>query len=256
MSTPVSSEHVHEVLEAEVAAGTRCERATSQTADRSVDPRRAGVERHERVGDPEAARVVQVHTDRPITGEATVAAPTSDATSDGIAVPMVSASDTPAAPAASTRSAIASTSPVATGPSYGHPNAVASVTSSAVRIGQAGGDRLHLGERGIGGATGVVDAVRLRHAHHELQSVHPGGESPLDATSVQHERPPLDVAASRRGQLLGVGHRRHAVGSHERGELEVAHAGAHQRIEHGDLVDGGDGRLVLQPVAHRDVAAA
>ena len=44
-------------------------------------------------------------------------------------MPIVSASDTALTPAASARSAAASTTPGATGPSYGQPNAVASVTS-------------------------------------------------------------------------------------------------------------------------------
>ena len=99
-----------------------------------------------------------------------------DVTSRGMAVPMVSASDMPAGASGEARSATASTSPVATGRRTGTRTRWPASPRARRRRGSACGDGLHLGERGVGGAAGVVAAVAVGHAHHELQAVHPGGE--------------------------------------------------------------------------------
>ena len=70
MSKPGLLEHVDEVLEGEVAAGARRERAAAEAADAAVDAAGAGVEGGERVGDAEAAGVVEVHADGAVAGRA------------------------------------------------------------------------------------------------------------------------------------------------------------------------------------------
>ena len=108
---------------------------------------------------------------------------TSAATSSGIAVPMVSASETPGgAGGERPLGGGEHVAPAATGPSYGQPKAVASVTSNR-RAGGQGARRWPPSRRAPASAVrpALCAAVGVGHADDELQPVDPGRQRPLRA---------------------------------------------------------------------------
>ena len=156
-----------------------------------------------------------------------VAALTRDVTSDGIAgADRVGERDARRRRRRALAPPAASTSAGATGPAYGHPNAVASVTSIAA----PSGSPAVIASISASAASGVRPALWRLCASETLTT---NCSRSIPAARARCAPRALSTSAhrstsprGRRRQLLGVGHRRHAVGSHERGELEVAHAGA------------------------------
>ena len=92
--------------------------------------------------------------------------------------------------------------------------------------------------------------------HHVFDRAQPRGDGPLGAIGAGHQRGELDVGvvAQVRGELGGVGHRRHLRRGDERGGLHLAYPGGGHRGQQFQLGRQRDWLLDLQPVAQRHLA--
>ena len=119
--------------------------------------------------------------------------------------------------------------------------------------------RDHLLERGqrLGdGLVHVLLVVRLRRRQEDRHLLHARVERLLQALAVGHQagvdHALLALDAAR--HVAGVGELRDPLRVDEAGDLDVREAGRGERVDHGDLVAGGDRpRLVLQAVARADL---
>ncbi len=86
-------------------------------------------------------------------------------------------------------------------------------------------------------------------------AVNPAPRARCDAAAVGGEGAVADpgVLLHGRPHLGGVGHLRDGLGADEAHGLDAGQAGARERIDEPDLVGGGHGRLVLEPVARSDL---
>ena len=255
-------EGVHEIFEREVAGRARGVGAAAERTDAAIDPGHARLERGEHVGDGQPAGVVQVHADGHRTGQRR---------GGGHEAPHLGGNGR--------ADRVGQTDP-------GHPGTEGALDGAEhddridgaderaaerrrqghldARVPRGGEthDLVEHDERRVHGRAGVALVVGLGDRHDELQVVETGRQRPLRPPQVQHE-PPADrpvVWIGPRGgrgggdQRFGVGQGRDAIGSHERRQLELGDAGAHERLIERDLVVGGHRRFILQAVTQGDIA--